>query len=175
MPLALIFDSPWIPGYIGCGHLEYYLDPELWFQANRRIIEEFPEAIVFPSWWVEYGMAAEPSALGAKIVFHRDQTPSVSPMLFRLEDVEHLAPVNLVHRRLHGPGARTLPPQKQRIFDAGYTIPVVAARGPLCTAGILPRRHRVHARPRRESGGGAQATRAGDRERHRAGSRRRRK
>ena len=26
---------------------------------------------------------------------------------------------------------------KQRIFDAGYTIPVVAARGPLCTASFF--------------------------------------
>jgi uroporphyrinogen decarboxylase len=137
VPLALIFDSPWIPGYIGCSHLEYYLDPEVWFQANRRIIEEFPNAIVFPSWWLEYGMAAEPSALGAKIVFHRDQTPSVSPTLFRLEDVDNLAPVDPYTDGFMALTLESYRRQKQRIFDAGYTIPVATARGPLCTAAFF--------------------------------------
>ena len=69
IPLALIIDSPWIPGYIGVSHLDYYLDPEIWFQANKQIHEEFEDIIFVPSWWMEYGMAAEPSALGAKIKF----------------------------------------------------------------------------------------------------------
>ena len=29
VPMALIVDSPWIPGYLGIKHLDYYLDPEL--------------------------------------------------------------------------------------------------------------------------------------------------
>ena len=31
IPMALIVDSPWIPGYLGIKHLDYFLDPELWF------------------------------------------------------------------------------------------------------------------------------------------------
>jgi uroporphyrinogen decarboxylase len=83
-PVALIVDSPWIPGYIGVSHLDYYLDPELWFQANLRIIREFPDIILLPSWWVEYGMAIEPSAFGNRIHFWKDQPPAQSPMLKRL-------------------------------------------------------------------------------------------
>ena len=49
VPLALIIDSPWIPGYLGISHLDYYLDPELWFQSNLKIQEEYPEIIFFPS------------------------------------------------------------------------------------------------------------------------------
>ena len=37
IPMALIVDSPWIPGYLGIKHMDYYLDPELWFQSNKRI------------------------------------------------------------------------------------------------------------------------------------------
>jgi Uroporphyrinogen decarboxylase (URO-D) len=87
IPMALIVDSPWIPGYLGIKHLDYYLDPELWFQSNLKIMREFPEIIFVPSWWMEYGMAAEPSVLGSKIKFWQDNTPSEYHTLYRLEDI----------------------------------------------------------------------------------------
>ena len=34
IPMALIIDSPWIPGYLGIKHMDYFLDPELWFQSQ---------------------------------------------------------------------------------------------------------------------------------------------
>lgn len=48
IPMALIVDSPWIPGYLGINHMDYYLDPELWFQSNMKIYEEYPDIIFFP-------------------------------------------------------------------------------------------------------------------------------
>lgn len=76
VPMALIIDSPWIPGYLGVKHMDYYLDPELWFQSNLKIHQEFPEIIFVPSWWMEYGMAAEPSALERKSNFGRTTRPA---------------------------------------------------------------------------------------------------
>ncbi|HYK89054.1 MAG TPA: uroporphyrinogen decarboxylase family protein [Acidobacteriota bacterium] len=134
VPLSLIIDSPWIPGYLGISHLDYYLDPEVWFSSNLHIMEEYPEVIFFPSWWVEYGMAAEPSVLGAKASFSSNQPPAISPSLFRAEDVELLPPVNLQNDGFAALALHRYRTQKQRIFDAGYIIPAVAARGPLCTA-----------------------------------------
>ncbi len=90
IPMALIVDSLWIPGYLGISDLDYYLDPAVWFQANLKIHNEFPDIIFVPSWWMEYGMAAEPSALGAKIKFWLRDTPSEERMLFRIEDVDNL-------------------------------------------------------------------------------------
>ncbi|MCX7048507.1 MAG: uroporphyrinogen decarboxylase family protein [Candidatus Sumerlaeota bacterium] len=136
-PLALIVDSPWIPGFLGISHWDYYFDSEAWFQANLRIMKEFPEVIFFPSWWAECGMAAEPSTLGVRVRFWRDRTPDSERMPFRLEDVDKIKPVE---PRSDGFMPLTLhryATMKQRIFDAGYTIPVVAARGPLCTAGFM--------------------------------------
>ncbi len=135
--LALIVDSPWIPGYLGIGHLEYYTDPDVWLEANLRIADQFPEVILFPSWWIEYGMAIEPSALGARISFRPDEPPGILPGLRRIEDLDSLPPVSM---RSDGLTALTLHlyrRQRQRIADAGFTIPVVAARGPLCTAAFL--------------------------------------
>ena len=53
VPMALIIDSPWIPGYLGIKHLDYFLDPELWFQSNLKIAKEFPDIIFVPSWWMD--------------------------------------------------------------------------------------------------------------------------
>ena len=137
VPISLIIDSPWIPGYLGIKHLDYYFDPEVWFQSNLRILAEFPEVTVFPSWWVEYGMAIEPSALGGKVRFPADQTPSELPMLFHLEDLDQLPEVDPQTDGLMPAALRQYRTQKGRIFAAGYTIPVVAARGPLALAVFL--------------------------------------
>jgi uroporphyrinogen-III decarboxylase len=137
LPVALIVDSPWIPGYVGMSHLDYYLNAERWFQANLRVAREFPEIILLPSWWVEYGMAIEPSAFGNRIHFYADRTPDQSPTLFRLEDVKSMAPVNPLTDGLMPFALHRYRAYKERIFEAGYTIPMVAARGPLCLAAFL--------------------------------------
>jgi uroporphyrinogen-III decarboxylase len=137
VPLALIVDSPWMPGYLGISHLDYYLQPDVWFESNLRIAHEFPEVILFPSWWVEYGMAIEPSALGTRFHFYPDRTPDVIPSLFRAEDVDRLSPVNPRTDGFMPLALHLYRTQKQRIFDAGFTIPMVAARGPLCTAAFV--------------------------------------
>lgn len=137
VPVALIVDSPWIPGFLGLSHLDYYFDPATWFSANLQVIEEFPDIIMFPSWWVEFGMAIEPSAVGARINFCPDRPPNQAPMLARLEDIDRLSPVNVGADGLMAAALHRYRQMKGRIRDAGYTIPAVAARGPLCTAAFL--------------------------------------
>jgi len=137
VPIALIVDSPWMPGYLGISHLDYYFEPEVWFRSNLRILEEFPEIIMFPSWWVEYGMAIEPSALGCRIRFMPDQPPSQLPATFRLEDLDQLPAVDCSSDGLMSEALHRYRTQKGRIREAGFTIPVVAARGPLATAAFM--------------------------------------
>lgn len=136
-PVALIVDSPWIPGHTGIGHLDFFLDADVWFEANLRVQREFPDVIFFPSWWVEYGMAIEPSAFGCRIHFYNDRTPDESPSLMRIEDAASLAPANPRTDGLMPFALHRYRTQKARILDAGFTIPVVAARGPLCLASFL--------------------------------------
>jgi uroporphyrinogen decarboxylase len=136
-PVALIVDSPWMPGHAGIGHLPYFLDPEVWFETNRRMMEEFPEVTFLPSWWVEYGMAIEPSAFGSRVHFYPDHTPDQTATLLHLEDVAQMAPVNPRADGLMPFALERYRMAKARIFDAGYTIPVVASRGPLCIASFL--------------------------------------
>lgn len=136
-PVAAIVDSPWVPGYVGISHLEYFTNPEAWFQANLKVERDFPEIAMLPSWWVEYGMAIEPSALGNRIHFQKDRPPEQSPTMVRLSDVNTLKPVDCETDGLMPFALHLYRLHKQRIFDAGYTIPMVAARGPLCLASFL--------------------------------------
>lgn len=137
VPLALIVDSPWLPGYAGCGHLDYFLKPDLWFDVNLRFAREFPQVIPFPSWWVEYGMAIEPTACGCRAQFYNDHTPDVAPCLARIEDAGSLPSVNPSTDGLMPFALHLYRTQRRRILDAGYIIPAVAARGPLCLASFL--------------------------------------
>jgi uroporphyrinogen decarboxylase len=137
VPVSLIIDSPWIPGYLGINHLDYYFDPQVWFHSNLRIIREFPEIIVFPSWWVEYGMAIEPSALGCRIRFFQDQPPVQIPTLLRLEDLDQFPAANPHQDGLMCAALHRYRTQRARILEAGYIIPLVAARGPLCSAAFM--------------------------------------
>jgi uroporphyrinogen decarboxylase len=137
IPMALIIDSPWIPGYLGVKHMDYYLDPELWFQSNLKIHQEFPDIIFVPSWWMEYGMAAEPSALGAKIKFWKDNTPSEYHMLFHIEDLELFPEYEVENDAFMAMTLHRIRMQRQRILDTGEILPLVTSRGPLCTAGFV--------------------------------------
>lgn len=137
VPMALIIDSPWIPGYLGLNHMDYYLDPELWFQSNLKIHQEYPEIIFVPSWWMEYGMAAEPSALGAKIKFWRNNTPSEYHTLYHLEDIDNFPEYEVECDAFMAMTLHRIRMQRQRILEQGEILPMVTARGPLCTAGFV--------------------------------------
>ena len=133
-PVALIVDSPWIPGYLGISTLDYLTVPEVWLRANLRVAADFPEVIFLPGFWVEMGMAAEPSGFGGKVSFYPDKTPAVHPRGSSLDDLaglslpdpraDGLMPVILNYYRRLEPA----------IKDAGQTVKMVAARGPLTVA-----------------------------------------
>jgi uroporphyrinogen-III decarboxylase len=137
IPMALIIDSPWIPGHLNISHMEYFLDPEVWFQSNLKIHEEFPDITFVPSWWIEYGMAAEPSALGAKIKFWPNNTPSEVENLHSLDDLDKISKYEVENDGFMALTLHRMRMQKQRIHDLGQVMPIVTARGPLCTAGFV--------------------------------------
>ncbi len=137
IPLALIIDSPWIPGYVGVPHLDFFLDPEVWFRSHHQVHQEYPDIIFVPGWWMEYGMAAEPSVLGAKIKFWPNSPPSEYPMLFNLDDLDRIPAYEVEHDAFMAMTLQRIRMQKQRVFDTGEIMPLVTSRGPMCTAGFV--------------------------------------
>lgn len=135
VPVALIVDSPWLPGYAGINTLDYFLYPDKWFEIQRGLIDRFPEVVWIPGYWVEYGMAAEPTAFGARVHFHHDSPPSIEPVV---TDIAHWAHAPLPNVREDGfmPLAlRLYKHAEERLHADGLGIKMVAARGPMVTAG----------------------------------------
>jgi uroporphyrinogen decarboxylase len=49
VPVALIVDSPWLPGYAGIDTLDFFLDADKWYEIHRGLLDRFPDAVWIPS------------------------------------------------------------------------------------------------------------------------------
>ncbi|MBN2469157.1 MAG: uroporphyrinogen decarboxylase, partial [Anaerolineae bacterium] len=138
VPVALIVDSPWLPGYAGIDTRDYFLFPEKWLEINRGLLARFPDAVWIPGFWVEYGMTAEPSAFGVKMHFHPDRPPSVEPVV---EDLafwaDRIRPADPHDDGLMPLILRTTRVMEERLRAEGLGIRMVCARGPMVNASWL--------------------------------------
>lgn len=75
--VALIIDSPWLPGYAGVGTMDYYFDWSVWRGVWERVLDDLPGVAFVPGAWVELGMTAEPSGWGVPIQWSERQPPGV--------------------------------------------------------------------------------------------------
>src|SRR5574340_801770 len=143
VPVALIVDSPWLPGFAGMDTLDFFLDERAWLQAHLELHARFPEVLFLPGFWVEYGMANEPSAFGARVLWHHDSPPGLRHLplppsewaSLPRPDPEKDGLLPLVLRRLERLERGGLLPEPHRLH-------MVAARGPLAVPahvlGVLP-------------------------------------
>jgi uroporphyrinogen-III decarboxylase len=137
VPVALIVDSPWLPGYVGIDTRDYYLFPDKWLEINLGLLERFPGVVWIPGFWVEYGMAAEPSAFGVKLQFHADSPPSVEPLVTDLSFWDKLKPINPQTDGLMPLILRLYKVMDERLQADGLGINMVCARGPMTAASWL--------------------------------------
>jgi len=134
VPVALIVDSPWMPGFAGMHTLDFFLDTDAWLDTHLKVMARFPDVVFLPGFWVEYGMANEPSAFGAGVVWRADSPPSI----------RHLDLPPLEWGRLRRPDPETdglmpLVLRRLELLEKGglpgpHRIRLVAARGPLAIA-----------------------------------------
>lgn len=137
IPVGFIVDSPWLPGWYGASILDYYTNDEIWFQANMKAIETFPDIWFLPGFWSEYGMCTEPSAFGAKCLFYKNEFPFAEKIILSTDDInkinkpdpktDGLLPFMLNRLRIMQP----------RIESAGQKIRFSVSRGPLNVATFL--------------------------------------
>ena len=138
MPLvALIVDSPWIPGHVGLSTLDYVTAPDVWLEANLTVEREFPDVIFLPGFWAEVGMATEPSGFGCRVRFFRDSPPAALPVLGAPGDADGIEPPNPRSDGFLPLLLNFYRRAKPRLADSGQEIKMVAARGPLTVAAHL--------------------------------------
>jgi len=137
VPVALIVDSPWLPGYAGIDTRDYFLLPDKWLEINLGLLERFPDVVWIPGFWVEYGMAAEPSAFGTKMHFYPNRPPSVEPLVSDLAFWADVKPVDPQVDGLMPLVLRLYEVADERLQAEGLGVRMVCARGPMTVAAWL--------------------------------------
>ncbi|HEX7593716.1 MAG TPA: uroporphyrinogen decarboxylase family protein, partial [Anaerolineae bacterium] len=135
VPVAFIVDSPWLPGYAGIDTLDYFLRDDEWLRINLELLERFPDVAWIPGFWIEYGMAAEPSAFGARIVWHHDRPPSIEAVRGGLVALADIEPPDPQEHGLMPLVLQSYANAERRLRSHGINIKMVCARGPFAVAG----------------------------------------
>ena len=137
LPVGFIIDSPWLPNWYGIDILDYFVSDELWFNANMKAIETFPDIMFLPGFWAEYGMCSEPSAFGARCTFPKNEFPHVHKSIHAPADIDKLTKPNPDTDGLAPFMTNRLLRFRTRIEDAGHIIRFSVSRGPLNIASYL--------------------------------------
>lgn len=137
IPAGFIIDSPWLPGWFGISTLDYFTNDELWFEANKKAIETFPEVMFLPGFWAEFGMCTEPSAFGAKCSFPQNELPHAHKVIEHVDQIDRLVVPNPEKDGLTPFVLNRLRLNRKRIEAMGHQIRFAVARGPLNIASFL--------------------------------------
>ena len=135
VPTALIVDSPWLPGFAGMSTHDFLLYPDLWLDAQLGIAERFPDVVFLPGFWVEYGMANEPLAFGARPLWQADTPPALRPIDLPVERWGELPRVDPETDGLMPFVLRRMERLEKGELPEPHRIRFAAARGPLAVAG----------------------------------------
>lgn len=134
---GFIIDSPWLPQWSGVSILDYLAHDQVWFAANLKAVETFPEAIFLPGFWAEYGMCTEPSAFGARCMFPENEFPFAHAIFRQVEDVDYVVEPNPATDGLLPLVLKRLKWAEPRMKAKGHSIRFSVSRGPLNIATFL--------------------------------------
>ncbi|MEJ2108687.1 MAG: uroporphyrinogen decarboxylase family protein [Acidobacteriota bacterium] len=136
-PTGFIIDSPWLPNWAGHTILDYFTDQQIFFQANLKAIQTFPDTIFLPGFWSEYGMCTEPSAFGAVSMWEENEFPFAGKIIHSPEDLNRIEKPNPRKDGLLPFVIKRLEHLKPEIEKSGHRIRFAVARGPLNIASFL--------------------------------------
>ncbi len=137
LPVGFIIDCPWLPNWAGIKILDYFSSDELWFSANKKAIETFPDCLFLPGFWSELGMCTEPSAFGAPCRFPANEFPHAFPCLPTVEMIDSLQKPRVESDGLLPFVLNRLRLNQHGIEAMGHRIRFSVSRGPLNIAAHL--------------------------------------
>ncbi len=137
MPVGFIIDSPWLANWAGISTLDYFSSEQMWFEANLKAVERFPDVIFLPGFWSEFGMCTEPSAFGAKCTWRENEMPFAGEVITDISDINNLAKPNPQTDGLAPFVLNRLKHYAGQMDQAGHAIKFAVARGPLNIACFL--------------------------------------
>jgi uroporphyrinogen-III decarboxylase len=136
-PVGFLIDSPWLPKWYGSSIIDYYSDPEIWFNSNVQAIKEFPEVMFLPGFWAEFGMCTEPSAFGSKLVWSENDFPYPNKISVKPENISGLLKPNVRTDGLLPFSINRMLRYEERIRKNDCRLRFATSRGPLNIASFL--------------------------------------
>jgi len=137
LPVGLIVDSPWLPGWAGMSMLDYFTDNQSWMRANLQAAKRFDRIMLLPGFWAEYGMCTEPSAFGSLCIWHENSFPNAGKILHDYSEINRLKKPDCRHDGLLPFAIQRLRHCRAEIEASGHRIRFAMARGPLNIASYL--------------------------------------
>lgn len=136
-PIGFIIDSPWLPKWYGSRIIDYFADPEIWFNSNIKAIKEFPEVMFLPGFWAEFGMCTEPSAFGCKLIWSENDFPYPNKISANPENISCLIKPNVRTDGLLPFSLNRMIRYEDRIKQNDCRLRFATSRGPLNIASFL--------------------------------------
>ena len=137
LPVGFIIDCPWLPNWYGIRLIDYFSNDELWLNANLKAINDFPDVLFLPGFWLEFGMCTESSAFGVRCTFPPDEFPHAHKIIQSTDDIDSLTSPNPKTDGLLPFMLNRLKIAQPKIEAAGHKIRFAVARGPLNIASYL--------------------------------------
>ncbi len=137
VPTGFIIDSPWLPGWAGISILDYYASESMWFEANLKAVNQFPDVMFLPGFWSEFGMCTEPSAFGAKCSWEENEFPYADKIITDIQAVSTLTKPNPKKDGLLPFVLSRLQHYTNPMEQEGHSIKFAVSRGPLNIASFL--------------------------------------
>ncbi len=137
LPVGFIIDSPWLPNWAGFSIMDYFTSDRVWMAANRAAAVSLPEIMFLPGFWSEYGMCTEPSAFGARPVWHENEFPFAEEIIAGAGEIPSIEKPDPAKHGLCPLALKRLVLARDEIENDGHAVRFATARGPLNIAGFL--------------------------------------
>ena len=137
LPVGFIIDSPWLPDWAGISIMDYFTDGRMWFEANLKVVEQFPDIMFLPGFWSEYGMCTEPSAFGCKSIWSENEFPSAAKLITDTCQIDSLEKPDPKKDGLCPFVIKRLKHFQNEIEEKGHAVKFAVSRGPLNLASFL--------------------------------------
>jgi uroporphyrinogen decarboxylase len=137
LPVGFVIDSPWLPSWAGITALDYYSSEQMWFEANLKAVQRFPQVIFMPGFWSEFGMCTEPSAFGSKCSWQENEMPFADKIITDIREAGSLSKPNPKKDGLLPFTLNRLKHYQGQIEQHGHSIKFAVSRGPLNIASFL--------------------------------------
>ncbi|MHC4084850.1 MAG: uroporphyrinogen decarboxylase family protein [Planctomycetota bacterium] len=137
LPVGFIVDSPWVPGWAGISILDYFSSEQMWFEANLKAVQQFPDVMFLPGFWSEFGMCTEPSAFGSKCRWAENDLPFAEKIITNIQEIHSVQKPNPRTDGLLPLILNRLKHYQSQIESEGHDIKFAVSRGPLNIATFL--------------------------------------